>query len=131
MIIDSSALLTVVLREPERERYLNAMLNANPRRMSVANWFESSMVVDSRGNPTASSRFEEVVRLLQLELEPVSGAQAELARRAWQLFGKGNHRARLNYGDCFAYALAKETGEPLLFKGDDFSQTDIESALKD
>jgi len=131
VIIDSSALLTVVLREPERERYLDAMLNANSRRMSVANWFESSMVIDSRGSPTASSRFEEVIRLLQLELEPVSGSQAELARRAWQLFGRGNHRARLNFGDCFAYALAREKSEPLLFKGDDFSQTDIEPALKD
>ena len=89
------------------------------------------MVVDRRGNPLAIHRLGELMLGADIELMPVSVFQGELARRAWRMFGRGVHPARLNYGDCFAYALAKETREPLLFKGDDFTQTDVESALKD
>ena len=89
------------------------------------------MVVDRRGNALAINRLENFMQRAKVELIPVSLAQATIARRAWQMFGRGVHPARLNYGDCFAYALAKETSEPLLFKGNDFAQTDIEPALKD
>lgn len=99
--------------------------------MSVANWIEAAMVIDSRANPMAATRFEDLVARLGIELVPVSVTQARKARIAHQSYGRGNHRAKLNYGDCFAYALANETGEPLLFKGLDFAQTDIEPALKD
>ena len=89
------------------------------------------MVVDRRGGALSISRFEDFLRSAEIELIPVSVSQATIARRAWRIFGRGIHPARLNYGDCFAYALAKETREPLLFKGNDFAQTDIEPALKD
>jgi ribonuclease VapC len=131
MIIDSSALLAIVLREPDAGRYLDAMLAEDKRRMSVANWFEASMVVDGRGNSTAAHRFDEFTGAARLELCPVSTRQAALARKAWRDYGRGNHKARLNFGDCFAYALARDTGEKLLFKGNDFIHTDIEPALKD
>ncbi len=120
-----------MLQEPDSDAYLDAVMTAPVRRMSVANWLEATMVVDGRGTDNAIARFEEFMDGARIELVPVSLGQATIARRAWRVYGRGNHRARLNYGDCFAYALAKETGEPLLFKGDDFSQTDIESALKD
>lgn len=130
MIVDSSALLAIVLREPDREAFLDAMLAAATVRMSVANWLEATMIVDRRGNDIAVNRFEDFVRTAQIGLIPVSVTQAVIARRAWRTFGRGIHPAKLNYGDCFAYALAKETNEPLLFKGNDFPQTDIEPALK-
>jgi ribonuclease VapC len=131
VILDSSAILAIVLREPDRFRLVDAMLETVPRRMSVANWLEATMVVDRRGGALSISRFEDFLRNAEIELIPVSVSQATLARRAWRTFGRGVHPARLNYGDCFAYALAKETREPLLFKGNDFAQTDIEPALKD
>jgi ribonuclease VapC len=131
VIIDSSAVLAIFLQEYDGRRYLRAVLDAEPRRMSVSNWLEASMVVDRRGNALAVNWLEEFMLNAQIELIPVSIAQASIARRAWRTFGRGVHPARLNYGDCFAYALAKETREPLLFKGNDFAQTDIEPALKD
>lgn len=131
MIVDASALLAIVLREPERERHVDAILAAEPVPMSVANWLEATMGVDRRGTPVAVARFEEFVRGARIELTPVSASQAGIARSAWRMFGRGAHPARLNFGDCFAYALAKETREPLLFKGGDFSQTDVEPALRD
>ncbi|WP_254073483.1 type II toxin-antitoxin system VapC family toxin [Acidisphaera sp. S103] len=124
-------MLAIVLREPDGRRYLDAVLDAAPRRMSVSNWLEATMVVDRRGNDLAVTWFEDFMQNAEIELMPVSISQAAIARRAWRVFGRGSHPARLNYGDCFAYALAKETREPLLFKGDDFAQTDIEPALKD
>jgi len=131
VILDSSAILAIVLREPDRFRFVDALLDDGPRRMSVANWLEATMVVDRRGGALSVNRFEEFIHDAQVELIPVSVSQASIARRAWRMFGRGNHPARLNYGDCFAYALAKETREPLLFKGNDFAQTDVEPALKD
>jgi ribonuclease VapC len=131
VIIDSSAVLAIFLREHDGRRYLRAVMDAEPRRMSVSNWLEASMVVDRRGNALAVNWLEAFMRDAQIELMPVSVPQAAIARRAWRMFGRGVHPAKLNYGDCFAYALAKETREPLLFKGDDFAQTDVEPALKD
>jgi ribonuclease VapC len=131
LIIDASAVLAILLQESDGRRYLRAILGGTPRRMSVANWLEATMVVDRRGNALAVNWLEDFMRNAEIELMPVSVSQAGIARRAWRTFGRGVHPARLNYGDCFAYALAKETSEPLLFKGSDFAQTDIEPALKD
>ena len=131
MIIDSSALLAVILKEPDEPRFAEAMIDAPMLRMSAANWVEAAIVVDSHRNRAAKLRFEDLVEALGLEVEPVTLDDASLARAAHSDYGRGRHKARLNYGDCFAYALAKRRGEPLLFKGNDFAQTDIEPALKD
>jgi ribonuclease VapC len=130
LIIDSSALMAIILREPDGRTYLHAIVTASSCRMSVSNWLEATMMVDSRGQTAAADRLDRFIRQTKIEVVPVSLSQGELARQAWRTYGKGNHPAHLNYGDCFAYALAKETGEPLLFKGTDFAQTDIEPALK-
>lgn len=130
MIVDSSAILAILLCEPDSEPLLDAILEAPRVRMSVANWLEAGMVMDRRGTPVAASRFDDFIREARIELTPVSPAQATLARGAHRMFGRGVHPARLNFGDCFAYALAKDAHEPLLFKGADFAQTDIEPALK-
>jgi ribonuclease VapC len=131
VILDSSAVLAIAMREAERERFVDAILAATQVRMSVANWLETTMVVDRRGTSLALSWLEDFIRNAQIELVSVSVSQANIARGAWQTFGRGIHPAKLNFGDCFAYALAKETREPLLFKGNDFAQTDIKPALKD
>jgi ribonuclease VapC len=131
VIVDSSAILAIVLREPDQERFVDAIVEADLCRMSVSNWFEASMVVDRRGTTEAINRLDDFMQRARIQVMPVSVSQGEIARRAWRTYGRGAHPARLNYGDCFAYALAKETREPLLFKGNDFAQTDIEPALKD
>ncbi|MDR3531468.1 MAG: type II toxin-antitoxin system VapC family toxin [Rhodopila sp.] len=131
MIVDSSALLAMILNEPDEPRVAAAMVDAPALRMSVANWVEAAMVVDSRKNPRAKARFEDLIQELGMELVPVTVEAAYRSRSAHADYGRGNHPAKLNYGDCFAYALAKLSGEPLLFIGDDFAQTDVEPALKD
>jgi ribonuclease VapC len=130
VIVDSSALLAVVLKEADEERFARALLAAPSLRISAANWVEAAIVADGK-HPAVAARFDDLARFLALEIVPVGVDLAYDARRAWQAFGRGNHAARLNYGDCFAYALARKAGEPLLFKGNDFAQTDIEPALKD
>jgi ribonuclease VapC len=131
VIIDSSAVLAIALQEVDGRRYLRTVLDSGARRMSVSNWLETTMVIESRGNAVAANWLDSFVSGARIEMMPVSVGQASIARQAWRTFGRGNHPAGLNYGDCFAYALAKETREPLLFKGTDFAQTDIEPALKD
>jgi ribonuclease VapC len=131
MIVDSSALLAVIFNEADEPRLAEAMIDAPLLRMSAANWVETAIVVDSRRNPSAQMRFEDLANALRLKIEPVTLEDALRGRIAHGEYGRGHHPARLNFGDCFAYALAKRCGEPLLFKGDDFSQTDIEPALKD
>jgi len=131
MIVDSSALLAVILNEEDEPRFAAAMVDAPALRMSAANWVEAAIVVDSHKNPAAKVRFEDLIDALSLEIMPVTVDDAYRTRTAYNDYGRGHHRARLNYGDCFAYALAKSRGEPLLFKGNNFSQTDIEPALKD
>jgi ribonuclease VapC len=131
MIVDSSALLAVILNEPDEPRIAAAMMDAPALRMSAANWVESAIIVDAHRDRAIQSRFDDLLEALRLEVEPVTLEDAHRCRAAYSDYGKGYHRARLNYGDCFAYALAKRRGEPLLFKGNDFSQTDIEPALKD
>jgi len=131
VIVDSSALLAVLFVEQDARRFVEAMAEAVPLRMSVANWFEAAMAIDRRGDARARSRFDQIIDELGVVVEPVTMEHATWARHAWQTFGKGAHRAKLNFGDCLAYGYARTTGEPLLFKGKDFLQTDIESALKD
>ena len=131
MIIDSSALLAVILNEADEGRYLTVMLDTPALKMSAANWVETAIVVDRRGDPVASDRFEELIAELRIEIVPITANVAYRARSAHTDFGRGRHPAALNYGDCFSYAIAKIAREPLLFKGNDFSQTDIEPALKD
>lgn len=127
MIIDTSALLAVVLAERDEPKFLSAIVSARSRSMSVANWLEATIVVESRGDPLSTRSLDRFVRDAQIELVSVTVEQTGLARIAWREYGRGNHPA---FGDCFAYSLAKLRQEPLLFKGDDFAQTDIEPALK-
>ena len=96
--------------------------------MSAANALESAIVVESKGGLTAGNQLDDLLKRAGMEVMPVTPSQFEVARAAWRIYGKGNHPASFNFGDCFAYALAKTMGEPLLFKGKDFSQTDIEAA---
>ena len=128
MIIDSSAVLAILFEEPDAERFEEAIADAWPRRMSAVALLEATMVVEGRGGAEAGSDLDAFLTRTRVELMPVTAEQADVARRAWRRFGKGNHPAALNFGDCFAYALAEVTGEPLLFKGEDFALTDIEAA---
>ncbi len=126
MIIDTSAVIAILRDEPEAMFCARAIENASRRRISATNFVEAAVVIDASRDPIASRRFDEFVREAQLRIEPVTEEQARVAREAYRDFGKGSgHPAGLNFGDCFAYALAKVTGEPLLFKGQDFSKTDI------
>jgi ribonuclease VapC len=106
----------------------DAMLNATVCRVSAVTYVESAVVTDSNKNPVLSCKFDDLLRDLEVHIESVTLKQAELARQAFRDFGKGRHKAGLNFGDCFAYALAKEMDEPLLFKGQDFRHTDVDVA---
>lgn len=129
MILDSSALVAIAFGEAEAEDFLVQCLRHAPR-ISAANYFEAAMVIDRKSlNDIPPRVFAEVIDHMNLEVVSVSRLHAESARAAYRRFGKGNHPARLNFGDCFAYALAQETGEPLLFKGDDFVLTDVKAAV--
>jgi ribonuclease VapC len=130
MILDSSAVVAVVKLEPDAEVFARAIGEAQSCRMSAVSFLEAAIVLDSRYDPTQGRRYDETLRQAKVELVPVDETQARIARAAYRDFGKGSgHPARLNFGDCFAYALAKASGEPLLFKGDDFSHTDVTRAL--
>jgi ribonuclease VapC len=128
MVLDTSAVLAVLLQEPEAPAFAVAVEAAESVRMSVANVLESSIVLRSRKRIApveAESILDEFLEEAGVSVDPVDADQLAAARRAYAEYGRGNHRAQLNFGDSFAYALAKVTGEPLLFKGNDFSQTDI------
>ena len=128
MIVDSSALVAILGSEPEADDLENSLLDAPLRRISAVTYVETAIVVDSRRDAVLSRRLDEFLRETEVDIEPVTSDQARLAREAYRDFGKGRHRAGLNFGDCFAYALAKDKGEPLLFKGEDFRRTDVEVA---
>ena len=126
MIVDTSALLAILRNEPDAPRFAAAIAAASARRMSAATYLEAAIVVDGSRDPVLSRRFDALIATAAIEIEPVTVSHAHVARAAYRDFGRGSaHPARLNFGDCFAYALAKATGEPLLFKGDDFAATDI------
>ncbi len=128
MIVDSSVILAILGKEPDSSRYETALTASPKRRMSVVNALEVTMVTESRGGLAAGAEFERLVDRVELEMVPVTVEQLVAARYAFRRFGKGNHPAGLNFGDCFAYALADVMREPLLFKGNDFARTDIEAA---
>jgi ribonuclease VapC len=130
VIIDTSAVIAIVHREPEASEYIRIIGRARPRRISAASYLESAIVVDTRQDPAASRRFDEFMASSGISIEPMTKEQAEVARAAYRDYGKGSgHPAKLNFGDCFAYALASVTNEPLLFKGNDFGHTDIHPVL--
>ena len=129
MVVDTSALLAIAYSEDGHEDFERAIETDATRLLSAASALEAAIVMASRAGTANEQRvlteLDRLVASLGLTIESVTPSQALLAREAYLLFGKGRHRAGLNFGDCFAYALAKESGEPLLFKGDDFLHTDI------
>jgi ribonuclease VapC len=129
MVIDTSALIAILLRESDYVVYREALVNAPRLVLSAANRFEAAMVITMRNGAAGRAELEALLESLDVEIYPVDANLARLAYEAWLRFGKGRHPAALNFGDCFAYALAKQAGEPLLFKGNDFSRTDIEPAV--
>lgn len=126
MIIDTSALVAIINLESDGPSFEAAIATAPVNRISAATYLEASIVIDRARDPLVSRRLDELLAEASVTIEPVTAMQARIAREAYRDFGKGSgHAAGLNYGDCFAYALAKEAGEPLLFKGADFAHTDI------
>ena len=128
MVIDTSALVAILQREPERRAFIEAIEAADARLLSVATFVEISIVVEVRHGAEGLRDLDHFIRRASIELVPVDAEHGDVARTAFTRFGKGRHRAGLNYGDCFSYALAISTGEPLLFKGDDFVHTDVTMA---
>ena len=128
MIVDTSVIIAILKDEHDAASIGAILSRSRDCRMSAVSYVEAGVVVDSNQNPVLSRRFDDLLRDVEIGIEPVTLNQARIAREAYRDFGKGRHRAGLNLGDCFAYALAKEKGEALLFKGDDFCCTDIEAA---
>ncbi len=125
MVIDSSALIAILLGEPSAHAIAAAMEAGSPRLLSAGNLLETSIVIVGRKGDEGGRELDLLIYRSAIEIMAVDAEQVELARVAWRRFGKGRHPAGLNYGDCFAYALARQTGLPLLFVGNDFSRTDI------
>jgi ribonuclease VapC len=125
MILDTSAILAILQKEPERRRFLEAIEAADAVRISVASLVETSIVIESRFGAEGLLDLDRFIVRAGIELVPVDAEQSQWARQAFSRFGKGRHRAALNFGDCFSYALAMVLGEPLLFKGDNFLHTDV------
>jgi ribonuclease VapC len=131
MILDTSAIVAILRDEPEAGTLARAVESARIRRVSAANYVEAAAVIDASRDPIASRRFDDLFREASLAIEPVTVEQALIAREAYKDFGtRSGHPAQLNFGDCFAYALAKVMREPILFKGRDFTHTDLTSALQ-
>lgn len=129
MIVDASAVLAIVLHEPDAKRFADAIALASDPWMSAVNFVEAAIRMQRLRPAEAREILDELISDSRISVQPVSIAQAELAREAHLAYGKGRHPAKLNLGDCFAYALARESGRPLLYKGGDFALTDIEPAL--
>lgn len=130
MIVDASAILAILLDEPESIAFGDVLLASDDRHvMSPINYLEAAIKIDSPPHRDKAEDLDALMKVHDISLAFVTPEQARLAREAYQRFGKGNHAAKLNLGDCFAYALSKARGEPLLFKGDDFRQTDVEAAI--
>ncbi|HEY7960320.1 MAG TPA: type II toxin-antitoxin system VapC family toxin [Solirubrobacteraceae bacterium] len=130
MIVDTSALIAILRAEPEASAYARAIEAAGVCRLSVASYVEVGAVIDRAGDAIASRRVDELLAVTPVEIEAMTPSQARLAREAYRDFGRGSgHAAGLNFGDCFSYALARDKGEPLLFKGEDFRHTDITPAV--
>ncbi|HEX3883197.1 MAG TPA: type II toxin-antitoxin system VapC family toxin [Stellaceae bacterium] len=130
MIVDASAIVAILFAEPEAVACADAIAAAGQRRISAVNFLEAAIVIDGKRDPVVSRRFDEFMNSAAISIEPVDEEQARVARAAYRDFGRGSgHPARLNLGDCFAYALARCRGEELLFKGNDFIHTDLTPAL--
>ncbi len=130
MIVDTSAIIAILRQEPDAERFALALAGAQEPEISAATFLETAIVVDASRDPIASRRLDEFMGAAGLNISLVTEVQARLAREAYRDFGKGSgHKAQLNFGDCFSYALSRATGRALLFKGTDFTHTDIQPAL--
>lgn len=129
MVVDASALLAILFHEPERDRFARAVADAGVRLLGAVNALEAAVVVAARKGPAGGRELDLLLHHADIEVVGFDDAQWRLAREAYDRYGKGRHRAALNLGDCCAYALARHTGEPLLFKGADFSQTDVTAAI--
>lgn len=125
MVIDASALVAILTGEPEQQAFIRHIEDADSRFLSVATLLEVSIIIESRLRAEGIRDLDRFLSTAGIEVVPVDLEQGEIARAAYSRFGKGRHRAGLNFGDCFAYALAKALGEPLLCKGDDFARTDV------
>ena len=125
MIIDTSAIVAILFNEDDADAYARAITRADSRRVSAATFVEAATVVAAQTKNAGGSQLDAFFRRAGITIEPVTEEQAHIARQAFTDFGKGRHAAGLNYGDCFSYALAKSTGEPLLFKGKDLTKTDV------
>jgi ribonuclease VapC len=130
LIVDASAILAVLLFEPERDRFVQILRGERSLSVSIINFVEAAIKVDKDPNSERPSLLDDMIRAFGIEIAPVGAELGQIARQAHKQFGRGSgHPARLNFGDCFAYALAKHRNEPLLFKGNDFGKTDIEAAV--
>jgi ribonuclease VapC len=131
MIVDSSALIAMLTNEEDGDALSRVLDGPEAVRMSAASYLECSIVIDAHRDTVLSARLDEMILDSEIMIEPVTVDQARIARQAYRDYGKGSgHRANLNFGDCFSYALAREKREPILFKGDDFVHTDLRSALQ-
>ena len=128
MVIDTSAFVAILLGEPEREPFLERILQAESKLISAANALETGIVLEARRGEAAGREFDLFLVRAKVEVVPADAEQAEIARSAWRKYGKGRHAAGLNFGDCFAYSLAKLSGQKLLAKRQDFRFTDVELA---
>jgi ribonuclease VapC len=130
MIVDASAILAILLKEPEEYRFADLLGEAKTTTsLSPVNYLEVALRTDRGDMQVTSEKLDEILSRMNIAIVDITPEQARIAREAYQKFGRGNHPAKLNLGDCFAYALAKARQEPLLFKGEDFSKTDIEAAI--
>lgn len=129
MIVDTSAIVSIAKAEPSAPAVLAALTTADSLAMSAGTWMELFIVLDRNLDPATVGRIEQLMQMLDIQIVDVTAEQAALSRTAYRRFGKGNHPAGLNFGDCFAYALARDTAQALLFVGEDFAQTDIAAAV--
>lgn len=125
MIIDTSALVAILEQEPEAQRLARSLANTPERMLSAANLLEIGLVMQAKHGDEGARDLDLLLAKMRVEIIPFTEAQADIARKAFRRYGRGQHGAKLNFGDCFAYALAKDASAPLLFKGDDFRQTDV------
>lgn len=126
MVLDTSALIAILFGEPEADAFLDRISQDTKRLLSAGTALELMIVIESRKGEIGGRDLDLFLHRANIDIVPFDSEQAELARAAWRHYGKGNHHpAQLNFGDCFAYALSKASGEPLLFKGNDYTQTDV------
>jgi len=128
MVVDSSVLIAILLKEPEAGHFTKLLIEADSVYISAVSIVESSMVIEYKKREQGAVQYDELLKTISPTVFAFDAQQAKLARIAWKAYGKGRHPAKLNFGDCCSYATAKHLNQPLLFKGNDFSQTDIEQA---